>query len=386
MAWWTRQEFDSHPILGLAVLVLFCYLESSMGNFQEFRLHSEGVENLMKTYTEYVIPHGSGLLAAWVEIEMQNWWRRAYFGVPDFYRDCSVPLICPELEAILTMANDQRASVLWILCESHRLNTAAIVTCWDGRINQLMEIKSRSNHADVLEEAHPRKRLSQTDYVALMNAQAEKLDHWYASLPPSDLPQHMGDQEIINPEGLAINALRFNSHNSAMNFAYYVAARVMQCIGPLHSLERASAADIDQTYEETETWVLLLLRVTAGISWKECVRLNVYTIGLAGLLLGCALRSRSLATGLWIQNWLEERLNGNEFEEGNFPVFQILDALRLINCERRNGRDVFSLFQTVNDGGGSGKFGSYHSQVINSLLVYGRCRATEEMYSYYASP
>ncbi|KAK7415542.1 hypothetical protein QQX98_005788 [Neonectria punicea] len=171
-----------------------------------------------------------------------------------------------------------------------------------------------------------------------------------------------------------------------MNFAYYVAARVMQCIGPLHSLERASTVEIDQMYEETETWVLLLLRVTAGISWKECIRLNVYTIGLAGLLLACALRSRSLATGLWIQSWLEERLNGDEFEEGNFPVFQILDALRLINRERRNGRDVFSLFQTVNDGGGSGKFGSYHSQIISSLLVYGRCRTTGEMYSYDASP
>ncbi|KPM42912.1 hypothetical protein AK830_g3603 [Neonectria ditissima] len=379
MAWWSHQEFDSHPTLGLAVLVLFCYLESSMGNFQEFRLHSEGVENLVKNYTDCVNPHGVGLLAAWVEVKMQNWWRRAYFGVPDLHRDYSVPLICPELEATLTTANDRRASILWILCESHRLNTAAIVACWDVRMGHSQTtavggVDSTVPFENITEGTDPRKRIARIEYMALMNAQIEKLDHWYASHPPSEISEcmeHDRDQEAFGSDRPEIEAIHFKSHYVAMNFAYYVTARVMQCTAPLQSFEDASVVDIDQMYAETESWVRLLLRIAAGINWKDCIRLNVYTIGLAGLLLACALRSRSLAAGIWTQGWLEERLRGDGFEEGNFPVFQILDALRLINRERGNGRDVVSLFQTVNDGGGSGKFGSYHSQMINSLLVFG---------------
>ena len=140
--------------------------------------------------------------------------------------------------------------------------------------------------------------------------------------------------------------------------------------------------DMGDLYEEVEAWILILLRIAAGISWKHCVRQNVYTVGFTGLLLACMLKSRNPATGLWIQRWLEEHLKGDEFEEGNFPVFQVLETVRLVNRERADGWDVLSLFQTVDDRGGSGKLGSYHSQRLVSLLVYARCRSTGSMQSY----
>lgn len=387
MAWWSHQDFNANPTLGLAVLILFCYLESSMGNFQEFRLHSEGTKNLIQSYLDWVICDGAELLAAWVEIEMQNWWRRAYFSTPDFYRKHGTLSLHPRLGAVLETTNHQRAAVLLILCESHRLNNAAIVSSWDDCKDN--DPSTKTDGASLPATARTtdlENRLSLNKYEALLKVQSEKLDKWYAHLPASDLPefwQSEGNHVALSPTELDVPPLLFKSQFSAMNFAYYVTARVMQCTGPLESLQSPFHMNIGDAYEESEVWISILLRIAAGIGWEQCVQLNVYTIGFAGLLLACALRSHSLATGLWMQDWLEDRLEGNGFEEGNFPVFQILEILRLVNCERRHGRDVISLFQTVDDGGGSGKLSSYHSQILTSLWVYGRCRTTGRMYSYY---
>lgn len=388
MARWKYEDFEANPILGLAVLVLFCYLESSMGNFKEFRLHSEATMTLIHKFTDQVMYRGADLLAAWVEIEMQNWWRRAYFSTPDFPRNHSFQILHPQLEAVLRTANNQTASVILILCEAHRLNTAAIVSHWHDRreYDPLTKTDGALDLETAMGTANPLKEVSLNNYVALLNAQSGKLNTWYASLSMLDLPEPcQGPCSLVtlSRAGLNIQPLRFRSHSSAMNFAYYATARAMQCTGPLESLEHEFPFEDPHAYDEAETWILMLLRIAAGVDWKECIRLNVYRIGLANLFLACVLRSRSLAIGLWVQSWLEERVNGDEFEEGNFPISQILDALRLVNRERNNRWDVFSLFQTVDDGGGSGKSGSYHSQRLRSLLVYGRCRATGKMSSYY---
>lgn len=369
VSWWSHKEVDSHPTLALAVLVLFCYLESSMGNFKEFHVHSTAVEKLLDSYSERVMSAGSGLLAAWVEVRMQNWWRRAHFGVPDFYGGWAVPLLDPIFRTRATTIAYRRASVLWILCESHRLSTAALIArCEKGRNDQIIE---------------------EEGLMTLMRAQSNRLDEWYASLKNHELPEIREDEDLCNAVGMQEPkdaAIRFKSHSLAINFAYYVTARIMLCAEPLQSPCSHSLADTDDPSEEMEAWIQMLLRIAAGVSWNACIRLNVYTIGLAGLLLACALRSRKLATGLWAQDWLEERVKEDGFEEGNFPLFQILDGLRLVNCERRSGRDVVALFQTVDDEGGSGKFGSYSSQRIQSFLVYARCKETGGLYSYQASP
>ncbi|KAL2108535.1 hypothetical protein VUR80DRAFT_3698 [Thermomyces stellatus] len=386
MARWGHRDFDANPGLGLAVLILFCYLESSMGNFREFRLHSEGTRRLMHAYSDWIVCRGGGLLAAWVEVEMQNWWRRVYFGTPDFHRNHGSLSLPAPLEGVLNTGDHQRAAIVMILCESHRLNNAAIVSAWDAHRDKgslaADDVALLPGSAGTQSYGEG---LSVGDYAALLRAQSKKLDRWLDRLPVSDLPERWQyAMKDVGPDGAEpdIQPLRFNSHVSAMNFAYYVTARVMQCTGPIETLEAPCQADLDEAYEETEAWVSLLLRIAAGIRWEDCLHRNVFTIGFTGLLLACALRSRRLAAGIWMQNWLEERLKGKDFEEGNFPVFQILEAVRLINRERMNGMDVLALFQTVDDGGGSGKLGSYHSQMLVALCVYGRDRSSGGLCSY----
>ncbi|KAK6446363.1 hypothetical protein FP744_10002613 [Trichoderma asperellum] len=385
MCCWSTETFDLNPMLTFVALVLFCYVESSMGYFEGFYIHSQGVENLLKKSADLIFPHGAGLLAAWVEVKMQNWWRRAYFGVPEFFQDHFNPLLCPEMQFISNTGSGRTATVLWILCESHRLNTAALIACWarqenDGQMMGENAVTKFMNNATPATD----KQFIFSESVAKMKIYSEKLEEWRASLPDlaeiGGIPNRL---KRLDLKSLDNEAIYFPCHKLAMNMAYYVMARVMHCAGPLQTFARESVHDIDDSYEEIEAWILIMLRIAAGISWEDCICLNAYTIGFAGLLFACALSSRNLETGLWIQEWLEKRLEQGGVEEGNFPVFQILDAVRLINRERKNGLDVVALFQTVDDGGGSGKFGSYSSQSIRSMLVYGRCRSTGELGSYH---
>ncbi|EHK50813.1 hypothetical protein TRIATDRAFT_210537 [Trichoderma atroviride IMI 206040] len=386
MSCWRSENFASNPMLAFATLVLFCYVESSMGYFKGFYVHSHGIEELLRKSADRIFPHGAGLLAAWVEIKMQNWWRRAYFGVPEFFQDYPTPLLCPELQFVSNTGSGRTATILWILCESHRLNTAALIACWarPGKSRQMRE-KTVSTFVDNAAPTSEQPSIS-SEIMARIKRYSQKLDEWRAYVPSLiEIEANLNRPKLFDLKAPEDEALYFPSHQSAMNMAYYVVARVMHCAGPLQTFASASVHNIDDEYEEIEAWIFVLLRIAAGISWEDCVCLNAYTIGFAGLLLTCALSSRSLKTGLWIQEWLETRLGRDGIEEGNFPVFQILDAVRLVNRERRNGLDVVALFQTVDDGGGKGKFGSYSSQLISSMLVYGRCRSTGELASYHVS-
>jgi hypothetical protein len=163
-----------------------------------------------------------------------------------------------------------------------------------------------------------------------------------------------------------------------MDCAYYVTARAMTCTGLLGRLFGVGQDDNRDTDEEH--WILILLHIAAGLDWKDCLRFNVQTIGLAGLLLACMLRSSKVAVGEWVENWLEHQSVWEATYEGSFPILQILQALRCINTEWRCSRDVLALYQPVDDAGGRGKANSYASQTITSFLVFGRCRLTGHLY------
>ncbi len=83
VARWTREEFELPSATTLAVLVLFCHLESLMSNFQAFYLHSAAVESLIGVQGDMNSRSGD-ILAAWIQSKMHNWWRRFHFGTPAF--------------------------------------------------------------------------------------------------------------------------------------------------------------------------------------------------------------------------------------------------------------------------------------------------------------
>ncbi|KAF5009933.1 hypothetical protein FDECE_3875 [Fusarium decemcellulare] len=365
---WVRQSKESQSPITLAVLVLFCCWESSMGNFQDFAIHSSGATKLIQAQENALIQQGSvgyGLMAAWIRARMNNWWRRMHFSTVDFQRKQAPVSIEPHVEMVLDLADDSKASVLVILCESLRIYSSAVVDYWDSDAT-----------------SSPRVDACLYPYTLLMKAQSKKLSTWHTKVPLENLPitsfpsaappVTQGDANLI------VELLRFQSHDSAMNYAYYVTARVIQT----GSLTRTQSCKAETVTQEAEQWVFILLRIAAGIDWEACICLNTYAIGFSGLLLVCAIHSSNLAVGRWIQDWLEERQSTSHLEEGSFPVLQILQVLRAVNNERARGRDVYAVFQTVDDGGGEGKFHSYHSQTLTSVMVYGRNKESKELLSY----
>ncbi|KAH8204927.1 hypothetical protein TruAng_000966 [Truncatella angustata] len=315
---WSRSDYQQNLAAALAVLILFCHLESMMSGFQDFAIHSNAVELLleprrkgMTTWNEQV----KGLLAAWAQSRLHNWWKRAHFTTSSFFT-ASTSLI---VEPLLLPGLDRKPRI--------QPTILSIITLLRG-----------------------------------LKQMTTECDDEHSSLD------------------LTIKPMRFQSHVSAMNYAYYVVARIMQQTEYFEALTPSGDRALHTGGTETEMWILVLLRIAAGIDWDECKRLNIFTVGISGLLLAATLRSRSPEIGLWIQRWLERRAE-NSLEEGSFPVWQIIRILRVINQERRAGRDVFAVFQPVDDGGGVGKHDSYNSQTLTSILIYGKDRSSGTLYT-----
>ncbi|KAL6361020.1 hypothetical protein LRP88_04482 [Fusarium phalaenopsidis] len=381
---WVKNNSESQTTTTLATLILFCYWESSMGNFRDFSVHSGGATKLIEAQESTLVQQGFvgyGLMAAWVRAQMNNWWRRMHFSTVEFQRKQDPVSISPNVELILDLVGDIKASVLVMLCESLRIYSSAVVGYWDlfrdppptnkdsQPGSQTPTTSSASREGDAC--LYP--------YTLLMKAQARKLNDWHTKLPLSQLPItsfHSAGPATSEDSRLTVEPLYFQSHDSAMNYAYYITARIIQSADLLKDQKSTTSA------QETDRWALILVQIAAGIDWEECIRLNTFAIGFSGLLLVCAMHTSNPAIGLWIQNWLEERQRTSHLEEGSFPVLQILQVLRAVNHERARDRDVFAVFQTVDDGGGEGKFHSYHSQTLTSVMMYGKEKDTENMVSY----
>ncbi|RSL45185.1 hypothetical protein CEP54_014369 [Fusarium duplospermum] len=378
---WVKESNESQTTTTLATLILFCYWESSMGNFRDFSVHSSGATKLIEAQESTLVQQGFvgyGLMAAWVRAQMNNWWRRMHFSTADFQRKQDPVLISSNVELILDLVGDSKASVLVMLCESLRIYSSAVVDYWDLVGSRPLN-DEESSSASTTSYGNPEGDACLYPYALLLKAQSRKLSDWHAKVPLSQLPIasfHSAYPTMLEDTSLTVEPLYFQSHDSAMNYAYYITARIIQSAALLKDQKSTTSA------QEADRWALILLQIASGIDWEECIRLNTFAIGFSGLLLVCAIHTSNPAIGPWIQDWLEERQKISHFEEGSFPVLQILQVLRAINHERARGRDVFAVFQAVDDGGGEGKFHSYHSQTLTSVMLYGREKDDNKMISY----
>ncbi|THY97337.1 hypothetical protein D6C95_04971 [Aureobasidium pullulans] len=350
------------PQITMTILVLFSCLESSIGNFLRFHNHSRGIANLIRRLSTGLDPTSSmtDLLAAWMQTRYHSWWIRLYFSTFTFQLEQSSLSAPAFLEDNIESKNVRRAMILSILCESHRLHQKMLLGTF------LLASDQTTINLDSTDQ-----RYKAGMYRELLTLQAEKLIIWEQNLPLADLPASLeGEVQYLFPEGLLVTPLQFSSHNAAMNYAYFISARLMQ------------DAPIDLSGEhitDSDHWVFLLLRITAGIDRQTCLRDNTYTIGLSSLLLAALLHTCSLDIGIWIEDWLQgfqKNAQSPALEEGSFPLAQITTVISVINQQRRLGRNVFAVSQAEDDGGGNGKVDSYDSQDIKVVWLHGRERAT----------
>lgn len=173
----------------------------------------------------------------------------------------------------------------------------------------------------------------------------------------------------------------FKSHYFAMNYAYYVCSRIMQCTALLRELQSTRNQSFDPGRKEVNYWMTILARITSGLDKQDCFRNNVYSIGISSLLTACLLRCHNITIGRWIENLLYEWTTSHILEEGSFPVAQALQAVRLINEEKAADSDIYAIALPEDDGGGTGKFMSYHSQHFDEIVITGRRGMSGRLYS-----
>ncbi|QMW35271.1 hypothetical protein G4B84_010762 [Aspergillus flavus NRRL3357] len=350
----TASDCRHNAAVVFIVLVLFAHLESAMGNFQGFYCHVQGMMNFLVEWRG-----GAGdatikpLLTSWMQTRYVVWWARAYFSSLDIHQQLpSIPLPISMKEVPLTL-HERRVKVLSIMCESHRLNFKAVLQRFKNmRSEEEIPLVNNQGYAEC---------------VCLLCQEATKLDEWLLHLPPSEQP-------IYELNDTSSTAIHFQSHDAALNYAYYVVARIMQCTGLLRELYSQTTPDHEDECYKAEFWVQTLVQIAQGADMRTSLTRNSYTIGFSGLLLAGILRCQSLSVGLEIQNWLQTLQDLQPTEEGAFPVYQTLSVVKVINQQRMVGRDVFAVTQPVDDGGGHPKVTAYNSQSISSLLFHGRCR------------
>jgi hypothetical protein len=272
------------------------------------------------------------------------------------------------------------------LCECCRLKSTAFLDGCSAEHFGPNERLSKSYHIGkpVFGPALPHKTVWSAAPAIL--AQHAFLDHWHKRLTTSELPIEAFEEvadvaSFVEGEPLDVRPLRFASHQAAMNYAYYVVSRLFLSQIAVEDSEFCSPNSCVDLVHEAESWGLLLARITAGLDWNDCTRLNTFTIRISTLFLSCALGPSDIRISLWMQNWLEQRYATDALEEGSFPVLQSLQALRAVHRERRKGRVSDVLFACIEDEGGVGKYGSYNSQNFTSLLVYGHDVITGQAFS-----
>lgn len=349
----SRKDYHSDAMIAFTVIILFAYIECSMGNFQGFYCHVQGLANSVMELREAI---GDtilkALLAAWMQVRYVVWWARVYFSTLDVHRELPSVALPKQLEGSFESIQERRVMALNIMCESHRLNYKEALSHWSNQFecNEL-------NYLQLAEEA-------------------KKSDEWLLHLPPSEQPLdsgfNLGDSNA---------PIYFQTHDASLNFAYYVVGRIMQCTGSLHELQNQNSHQYEYTCNEEEPWVRLLLRIAKGTNIQTSISRNSYTIGFSGLLLAAILRSQSLSLSIEIQEWLETLQNMQPTEEGAFPVYQNLGVVKAIIYQRMMGREIYGVTLPVDDGGGTPKFTAYNSQPISTLLFHGRCRVSSRFFT-----
>ncbi|CAG8936500.1 unnamed protein product [Penicillium salamii] len=363
-----RENFQSHAELILTTLVLFSHIESSMGNKRGFYCHVHGLASLFVDLSASIKPTTlKALLISLMQVRFGVWWARSYFCSLEIHRDLP-PVPLPNiLERSYSSQEERRVVILGIMCESHRLNFAQLFRIW-SHLSQIKQSPAGDHEPNI------------GSIIAQLEEQAKRSDEWILHLPPSEQPIGYLDPPVphfCDPNTPVV----FQSHDAALNFAYYVVGRMMQSSALMGSLQSGKDSNLENDCSREEPWVHLLLRIAQGIDLQTSITKNNYTVGFSGLLLAAILRCDSLALSMEIQHWLGRLKELQPTEEGAFPVNQSFGVVKAINNQRLMGRQVFGVTQLVDDAGGNPKYTSYNSQSINTLLFHGRCQATGGLFT-----
>lgn len=380
------------PTSVLATLMLFIYIESHIGSFRGAAFHHHAIEHLLPSQHHFCEQSvlARDLVRTWTCLRAQNWRHRIPFTVLDFQK--SLIDLGLSVEQLLDPSEARDEAIIINMLQSWRLSLMILFERYTGR-GDMESISSRCCR-DYYERVQPpamtqpwrpKVPILDEDYELLLSEQRAKLDQWHAAVPPSHTP-HFGNLGLKNGarHHLQVNQppLKFHSHQAAMNYVYYIAARIFQSregideflcgpsVPPYHT-GQLNPAGVDH-------WIDLLLRIVADLDVMACARHSSYSVGILEILHMCHLRlpRYSQVIGSCIDYLTESYANNCITHEGSTLILGFQHEFEEIEEQRNQGNDVFYVMPRSSPD--AQRELAYDD--TTPLVVYGRDRATGKFF------
>jgi hypothetical protein len=389
-------EYDKqHKVAVLATLLLFVHIEAHIGTFRGTAFHHHGIEHLLSsddTISKSRI--GNRLISTWVSSRSQNWSCRIPFTLLNFEE--TLRRLRVDVDLALDPINARDETVTIIILQSWYLSLMLLFERYAGRgdiesiaSKCVRDIYQRISGNQILKIWQPYDQISDENYTALLHQQRKNLKKWHASLPASQLPIECTntESETFQPSQLEmppISSSRFKFYNqrAAINYAYYIVARILQSSEILN--EYLTMVDFDNTAEkislEANHLLSELQQVIASIEVSRCIRYCTYTIGLFQLIRMCQLRlPRHSATICRLAESLVSTLAANCISnDGHVHVSRFTYEHKITEDQRARGRDLFYIMPLVSPD--TAVQTNPSDCAISSAVVYGRDRASKKLY------
>lgn len=386
----TADYNEQEPTAVLATLMLFVYIESHIGSFRGAAFHHHGIEHLLSSRHGFCEQSAftRDLVRSWTSLRAQNWRHRIPFTVLDFQK--SLLDIGLSTNQLLDPSEARDEVVMVDMLQSWRLSLMVLFERYAGR-GDMENISSRCCRdyyerilLGVTQSWKPKVPIPDEDYEALLREQRTELDRWYAALPPSHLPHESvgSENSARDPLQLGQPPLQFPSHQTAMNYVYYVAARIFQSresieeLLALPSLSPHQLAQLDPP--GVNHWLLLLLRTISSLDLMACARYSSYSIGILEILHMCHLRlpqcSKIVQSG--VHYMITGYANNCITHEGSRPILGFQRVFEEIEEQRNLGTDLFYITPRFSPDSQR----QLVSDDTNSSVVYGRDRATGKIF------
>jgi hypothetical protein len=344
------------PTSVLATLMLFTHIESHIGSFRGAAFHHHGIEHLLSARHGFC---GQSVLAMdlvriWTSLRAQNWRCRIPFTLPGF--QTSLADIGLDAGQLLNPSEARDEAVMINMLQSWRLSLMILFERYTGR-GDMESISSRCCRdyyarippPGVTQPWKPKEPIPDEDYEALLCEQRTELDRWYAALPPSHLPRESLGSNSSAPDPLQLGQppLQFLTQQAAMNYIYYVAARIFQSregidefLAPPRLFPHHSA---QSDHPGVDHWLRLLLRIIAGRDIMVCARHSSYSVGILDILHMCHLRLPrcSHIIGIGVHYMITGYANNCIAHEGSALVLGFQHLFEEIEEQRNLGRDLF---------------------------------------------
>ncbi|RDW57512.1 hypothetical protein BP6252_13772 [Coleophoma cylindrospora] len=385
----------------LAVLLLFVLVESHIGSFHGAAFHHHAIEHLLSAHYSACqsSAFGRGLISVWTALRAHSWSYRIPFTLLDFNK--TLLELGVNISIVLDPFEARAEAVVVNMLQSWRLSLMMLFERYTGRGD--MESISSQCCRDVYRRTKPpvmrppwtpKTLIEDENNASLLNEERQRLDAWHTALPLSQLPiesfssANGGRPSADLRYSSAIQDLKFQSHQAAINYAYYVVARILQSEAAMDEyLSMKPQCDYpEQGHSETNHWLLTLLRVIAGMDIAACAQQSYYYVSLLEIVKICRLRLPQYSSALCrlADELVQEFTDHCMIYDGPVLISNFRNELKEIEEQKILSKDLFYIMpQNSPD---TKKQPSCNRASAAPIMVYGRDRITGKLFCGYISP